>query len=133
MRWQGRYWFFVPLSFNKSILSSKERLWNFYKRSGTNVSRLQSINVMKINVILIMIKSIPLFLSYMYQMKTALITAWKWNWMFKNTEKVLGHFWAWSIYILYKDFKVSISKQILGNSKQYWTLNVEVRSFWRLL
>lgn len=44
---------------------------------GTNVSRLQSINVMKINVILIMIKSIPLFLSYMYQMKTALITAWK--------------------------------------------------------
>lgn len=100
---------------------------------GTNVSRLQSINVMKINVILIMIKSIPLFLSYMYQMKTALITAWKWNWMFKNTEKVLGHFWAWSIYILYKDFKVSISKQILENSKQYWTLNVEVRSFWRLL
>lgn len=133
MRWQGRYWFFVPLSFNKSILSSKERLWNFYKRSGTNVSRLQSINVLKINVILIMIKSIPLFLSYMYQMKTALITAWKWNWMFKNTEKVLGHFWAWSIYILYKDFKVSISKQILDNSKQYWTLNVEVRSFWRLL
>lgn len=28
-----------------------------------------------------------------------------------------------------KDFKVSISKQILDNSKQYWTLNVEVRSF----
>lgn len=38
---------------------------------------IQSINVLKINVILIMIKSIPLFLSYMYQMKTALITAWK--------------------------------------------------------
>lgn len=28
-----------------------------------------------------------------------------------------------------KDFKVSISKQILDNSKQYWTLNVEVQSF----
>lgn len=28
-----------------------------------------------------------------------------------------------------KDFKVSISKQILDNSKQYRTLNAEVQSF----
>lgn len=132
MRWQGRYWFFVPLSFNKSILSSKERLWNFYKRSGTNVSRLQSINVLKINVILIMIKSIPLFLSYMYQMKTALITCLEMKLNVSKHRKSSRSFLN-MIDLHIKDFKVSISKQILGNSKQYWTLNVEVRSFWRLL